>query len=315
MGHNPLVSIIIPTYNRKRELIRLVKSIKQSSYPKENTEIIVVDDSSTDGTNYTIKRRFPDVKVVRNTKEKMPSGARNIGIKCSKGDYLFFVDDDNVIDRQAISELVNFMESNKNVGLIGPIMYYYSTPREIWCAGGKLRRPLCIQTHIFQYKKSDNLPLKKMYAIECEYIPNAFMVRRHIIREIGFFDEENFPIAWEDIDFSLRIKQKGYQIVIIPQAKVWHDVPTAKDFHIDEKRAFFRGRSRARFYLKYAPVRILLLPIDMLGFCGVLFAYDKGSRGLKKLLQYLKGIIYGLVLTNSTNQSRRKNSEDFSKII
>lgn len=313
MGQNPLVSIIIPTYNRKRELIRLVKSIKQSSYPKENTEIIVVDDSSTDGTNYTIKRRFPDVKAVRNTKRKMTSGARNIGIQCSKGDYLFFVDHDNVIDRQAIRELVNFMESNKNVGLVGPIMYYYGAPRKIWCAGGKLRRPLCIQTHIFQYKKSDSLPLTKIYAIECEFIPNAFMVRRQVIREIGFFDEKNFPILWEDIDFSLRIKQKGYQIVIIPQAKVWHDVSTAKDFHIDVERAFFRGRNRARFYLKYAPLRILLLPIDMLGFCGALFAYDKGSRGLEKLLQYLKGIIHGLAQTNSTNQSKKEQPRRFLK--
>jgi len=315
MGQNPLVSIIIPTYNRKQELTRLIESIKQSDYPKESIEIIVVDDASTDGTFDAIKKGFPDVKVIRNTKRRLTSGARNVGIECSKGDYLFFVDHDNIIDRRAISNLVNFMIRNKNVGLAGPIMHYYSVPEEIWCAGGKLRQPLYLPTCMFQHETSETLQIANISTIECDFIPNAFMVRRQIIKEIGFFDEENFPILWEDIDFSLRIKQKGYQIVIIPQAKVWHDVSTAKDFHIDEERAFFRGRSRARFYLKYAPVRILLLPIDMLGFCGVLFAYDKGSRGLKKLLQYLKGIIYGLVLTNSTNQSRRNNHEDFSKII
>lgn len=303
MGQNQLVSVIIPTYNRKRELIRLIESIKQSSYPKENTEIIVVDDSSTDGTNDAIKKRFPDVKVVKNTKRKMTSGSRNIGIKCSKGDYLFFVDHDNVIDRRAIRELVDFMESNVDVGLVGPIMYYYSAPKTIWCAGGTLRRPMCIPTHIFQYKKSDNLPLTNIHAVECEFIPNAFMARRQVISEIGFFDERNFPILWEDIDFSFRIKQRGYRIAIVPQAKTWHDVSTAKDFHIDEERAFFRGRNRARFYLKYAPSSILLLPIDMLGFCGTLFAYDKGPHGLEKLLRYLEGIVHGLVQTNSTEQS------------
>ena len=306
MVRNPTVSIIIPTYNRKRELIRLVKSIKQSSYPKENMEIIVVDDSSTDGTHYAIKRKFPDVRVVRNTKRKLTSGARNVGIKCSKGDYLFLVDHDNVIDKKTITELVNFMESNKNVGLVGPLMYYYSTPKEIHCAGGKLTRPLCIPTYIFQHKKSETLPLEQIYAIECEYVPNAFMVRRQIIKEIGFFDEENFPILWEDLDFSLRIKQKGYRIVIVPRAKIWHDVSTAKDFHIDEERAFFRGRNRTKFYLKYAPLRILLLPIDMLGFCGVLFAYHRGSRRLKKLFQYLRGIIHGLIPRNSTSLYKKE---------
>jgi len=306
MSQSSMVSIIIPTYNRKRELIRLVRSIKQSDYPKENMEIIVVDDASTDGTNEAIKRTFHDVRVVRNAKRKMTSGARNSGIKFSKGEYLFFIDHDNVIDRKAISELVDFMESNKNVGLVGPLMYYYSTPREIWCAGGKLRQPLCIPTHIFQYKKSETLPIAEIYAIECEYVPNAFMVRRQIIKEIGFFDEKNFPILWEDIDFSLRIKQKGYRLVIVPKAKAWHDVSTAKDFHIDDERAFFRGRNRTRFYLKYAPSKIFLLPIAMLGFCGVLFAYDRGSGGLKKLFHYFRGIIHGLIITNSINQHNKE---------
>ena len=315
MVRNQLVSIIIPTYNRKQELTRLIESIKQSDYPKESMEIIVVDDASTDGTFDAIKKGFPDVKVIRNTKRRLTSGARNVGIECSKGDYLFFVDHDNIIDRRAISELVNFMERNEIVGLAGPIMYYYSVPEEIWCAGGTLRQPLYLPTCMFQHETSETLQIANISTIECDFIPNAFMVRRQIIKEIGFFDEENFPILWEDIDFSLRIKQKGYQIVVVPQAEVWHDVSTAKDFHIDEERAFFRGRNRARFYLKYARLRILLLPIDMLGFCGVLFAYDRGSRGLKKLFQYSRGIIYGLVLTNSTNQSRRNNHEDFSKII
>jgi len=306
MGQNPLVSIIIPTYNRKQELTRLIESIKQSDYPKESIEIIVVDDASADGTFDTIKKGFPDVKVIRNIKRRLTSGARNVGIECSKGDYLFFVDNDNVIDRRAISELVNFMERNEIVGLAGPIMYYYCEPKEIWCAGGKLRQPLYLPTCMFQHETSETLQIANISTIECDYIPNAFMVRKQIIKEIGLFDEKNFPILFEDADFSLRIKQRGYQIVIVPKAKVWHDVSMAKDFHIDEERAFFRGRNRTRFYLKYALLRAFMLPIDMLGFCVVLFAYDSGSRGLKKLSQYLKGIVYGLVLTDSTNQYEKE---------
>ena len=306
MGQNPLVSVIIPTYNRKEGLIRLIESIKQSDYPKESIDIIVVDDASTDGTLDAMKKGFPDVKVIRNIERRLTSGARNVGIECSKGDYLFFVDHDNVIDRRAISELVNFMERNEIVGLAGPIMHYYSVPEEIWCAGGKLRHPLYLPTCMFQHETSETLQITNISTIECDYIPNVFMVRKQIIKEIGLFDERNFPILFEDADFSLRIKQGGYQIVIVPKAKVWHDVSTARDFHIDEERAFFRGRSRARFYLKYAPLRTLMLPIDTLGFCIVLFAYDRGSRRLKKLSQYLKGIVYGLVLTDSTNQRKKE---------
>jgi hypothetical protein len=311
MVQKPLVSIIIPTYNRKQVLIRLIESIKQSDYPEENMEIIVVDDASTDGTYDAVRKRFPEVKIVRNTRRKMTSGARNVGIKCSQGDYLFFVDHDNILDRRAISELVNFMEKNKIVGLAGPMMYYYCEPKEIWCAGGKLRHPFYIVVCMYQH---ETLQTANIREIECDYIPNAFMTRKQIIKEIGAFDEKNFPILFEDADLSQRIKQKGYRVVIVPKAKVWHDVPKEKDFHIDEERSFFRGRNRARFYLKYAPLRTLMLPIDAIGFCVVLSVYTKSSRRLKKLLQYLKGIIHGLIPTNSTNPFRENKHENFPKI-
>jgi hypothetical protein len=307
MGQNPLVSIIIPTHNRKDLLTRLIESIKQSSYPKESVEIIVVDDASTDGTCCLVTKRFPDVRVIRNTQRKLTSGARNIGIKCSKGSYLFFIDHDNVIDRDAVNDLVNFMERNIDVGLAGPAMYYYSSPNEIWCAGGNLS-PLYLTTWMYHHETAENPDIIGSYAITCDYIPNAFVVPRKVIKEIGVFDERNFPIYWEDIDFALRIKRRGYRVVIVTPAKVWHDVSTAIDFHIDKERAFFRGRNRARFYLKYAPLRTLMLPIDMLGFCVVLFVYDKGSQRLKKLWEYLKGIVYGLVLTTSTNHGKEEKS-------
>jgi GT2 family glycosyltransferase len=253
-----------------------------------------------------VTKRFPDVRVIRNTQRKLTSGARNIGIKCSKGSYLFFIDHDNVIDRNAITDLVNFMERNRDVGLAGPAMYYYSSPNEIWCAGGNLRRPLYFTTWMYQHETAENPDIVGSYAIACDYIPNAFVVRRKVIKEVGFFDEENFPLLWEDADFALRAKRAGYKICIVPKAKDWHDVSTTKDFHLDEERAFFRGRNRARFFLKYAPLRILMLPVDFMGFSFVLFSCDKDSQRLKKLLCYLKGIAYGLALTTFSSQRREE---------
>jgi GT2 family glycosyltransferase len=315
MVQKPLVSIIIPTYNRKQVLIRLIESLKQSDYPEENMEIIVVDDASTDGTYDAVRKRFPEVKVVRNTRRKMTSGARNVGIRYSQGDYLFFVDHDNVMDRRAVSELVNFMERNEIVGLAGPMMYYYCEPKEIFCAGGSLRHPLYIPTCMSQHKKLETRQMANIRVIECDFIPNAFMTRKQVIKEIGPFDERNFPILWEDVDFAQRIKQRGYRIVIVPKAKVWHDVPTGKDFHIDKERSFFRGRNRARFYLKYAPLRNLMLPFDALGFCVVVCVYTKDSKRAEKVLQYFKGIIHGLVPKNAKNPFTEGNHENFPKNI
>ena len=300
MKQKPFVSIIVPTHNRKQKLARLIRSILQSDSSSQSIEIIVVDDASTDGTHAAIKKQFPNVRVIRNKKQRMVSGARNVGINFSRGEYLFFVDDDYVIDGNVISELVDLMETEKNMGTVGPIIYYYGAPQKIFCAGGKLRRPLYITTLILQGKESDVIESENIRLIECDFVSTPFMMRRQIVEEIGFFDEVNFPIWGEEIDFSLRIREKGYRQVILPRAKVWHDVPTARDYHLTEERAFFRGRSRVRFSLKYAWPRILLLPVDMLSFCYILFGYNRDARVWKKFLLYFRGIIQGFALSKST---------------
>ena len=61
-------------------------------------EIIIVDDASTDGTPKMVKKLFPEVNLITNTYELFPSKCRNLGIKNSHGDYLFLVDDDNILD-------------------------------------------------------------------------------------------------------------------------------------------------------------------------------------------------------------------------
>jgi len=76
----PIVSIIIVTHNRNEKLIRLIESILTSNFPREKIEIIVVDDASNDGTYDIIKTKYPYIKIIRTSKEVLPSAAKNIGI-------------------------------------------------------------------------------------------------------------------------------------------------------------------------------------------------------------------------------------------
>ena len=91
MDKNPLVSIVIPTHNRKKHVERLINSILENTY--KNIEIIVIDDDSTDGTYEYLKEKFgnlPNFKIVRNNKNLLVSGSRNKGIGLSKGELIFF---------------------------------------------------------------------------------------------------------------------------------------------------------------------------------------------------------------------------------
>ena len=294
----PLVSVVISTHNRREKLVRLIRSILESNYPKDRLEIIVIDDASTDGTYEHIRSTFPNIKALRSDKELFPSMARNLGARISNGKYIFFLDDDNIIDKNTIGKLVDFLDKHPDYGLVGPLMFYLEQPNVIWCTGAIIDKPLYRLIHLCQGKRAEECHIIKRKVIECDYIPNAYMIRKHIFEKIGGFDHVRFPIAWEEIDLAIRVKKLGYRVGIVTTAKVWHDVPLTKDFHITPIRAYYRGRSRILFYLKYVKGRVLLLPIDIAGFLLILgeqHSHNTLYNSISSLLiSYIKGMIDGI---------------------
>lgn len=252
----PLVSVIIPTHNRKKKVIRLIKSILNSNYPKEKLEVIVVDDASTDGTYKEIRRKFPKIKVIRNKKELFPAGSRNVGIKNSNGKYIFIIDDDNIVDRNCIYELVKTLENDQKTGIAAPTMYYYKQPKRIWCAGIRRNMITSLTTKIYA-DKIDHGQLNGL--IESVDVLNAFTIKREVIDNVGLFNEKDFPVHYDEADYGERVRSAGYKIVFNPKAKVWHDIPLPEEedkarlHHChNEFRAYYCGRNRIVFHRKYS---------------------------------------------------------------
>jgi GT2 family glycosyltransferase len=309
MMSHPFVSIVIPTYNRKEKLVRLINSILQSSYLKDKLEIIVVDDASNDGTFERIKTKLPKVKIMRSEKELFLAGSRNIGIKNARGDYIFLIDDDNVIDKDCISELINVIEKdfNQPIGIAAPIMYYLKQPNRIWCAGIERDMTTSLTKYIGR-NKTDNGQFNEL--IESKDFPNAFMIRRIIIERVGTFDEKLFPIHYDEADFGERVRRAGYKIICNPKAKIWHDVPLPKEvqdktrfFHChNELRAYYCGRNRIIFHKKYSRwgqflVFILLFNwLFTLYYLKIILFESKMSiiERTKIAKSYLKGLFDGI---------------------
>src|SRR3989344_2359857 len=113
MNRNLLVSIVIPAYNEEKVVKNLLVSIKQQSYPK--IEVIVIDDSSTDGT-FQVARGFTSRVFTRKHAER--SAQRNFGARKAKGKYLLFLDADMELSKSVVKECVEAIENDKNVGAI-----------------------------------------------------------------------------------------------------------------------------------------------------------------------------------------------------
>ena len=198
-----------------------------------------MDDESADKTFETVRNRFlsQNLTIIRNNNEKLASECRNIGLLNAKGKYVFFIDDDVVIDSNALKLLVQFMEEHLEVGVVAPIIMYLDKPTIVWCAGIKIDLWTTLGTFIERNKFyiPNNVP------INCDAVPTAFMVRLPLARRLGF-NTKLFPIQYEELDFCIRANRLGYKIVVAPWIKIWHDANTA-NFLRNPIRTYFEARN------------------------------------------------------------------------
>lgn len=296
------MSVVIPTHNRKQAVTRCVESILRSNY--ERLEIIVVDDASTDQTFEHLCQSYPSIIVVRNEDEKLLAGSRNVGCKLAKGELVFLIDDDNVVHPNAITELTKAIFGNPRIGIVGPIMYYLHNPGLVWCSGAT-RNYLTSIT-----RKSTSKP-DGSNCYPTEDIPNAFMVRKSVFTDIGYFDQIAFSQHLDEADFGRRATRKGYQIIMVPNATIWHDVPLRhrldlglRDLHMTTPtRAYYVGRNRILFMRKYTqPLQfifftIAFLPVISLAHIIAIFNERRiGDRRKSFAKSYIRGLIEGFSL-------------------
>jgi len=290
----PLISIVIPTHNRKKKVIRLIKSILASAYPLDKMEIIVVDDASTDGTYEEIQKVFsiPHIKIIRCTTEKLVAECRNIGLENSRGEYIFFIDDDIVIDRMTIPKLIEFMQQHKSVGVAGPLILYLNKPNIVWSAGIMENLWTTLGKFIGRNEREE----KFKNPIICDAIPSIFVVCRSIAIKFRF-NSKLFPIQFEEIDFCIRIKRSGYRIVVIPWAKAWHERPSAS-FLRSPLRTYFEVRNRfirqklwSISYIQYIVSEIFALIISL---SYAIISIKFSTNYMETLKCIIKGIKDGL---------------------
>jgi GT2 family glycosyltransferase len=236
------VSIIIVTFERKESLRRCLNSVIGSSY--SNTEITVVEDPSPVGfVTLQLAVEFPNVTFIRNSRRLGIAKSRNIGINQASGKYLFFVDDDNVLDPLCIQSLVGTLMRNKDVGFVGPVSYYLENPAKIWNAGVKIGK--LTRRHINMKQFASATPF------QVDVIPNAYMARKDVVEKIGRFDDSNFYIQEEEHDIEYRAVKLGYKLVIDPTARVWHDYPFTNSIRLTPEIGYDIWKSRVVFERKH----------------------------------------------------------------
>ena len=275
MKNRPLVSVIIPTYKRLNKLICCLDSIFDSNY--KNIEVIVVnDDPNSDISEYFKKYK---IKLIQNKKNLFASYSKNYGAKNAKGELLFFLDDDNILNKDTIKNLIK--NYDYKIGLLGPIMY--NENKEVWFSGAKAN------WITLNPKKLKNKRNKKF--IETDVVPNAAIISKYLFENVGGYDEL-FPIHGEDFDLPQKLLKKGYKSFICNDSSVVHSYGLLNE-HLTPKRLYFVVRSSILLERKYAPkIRLPLFFIYL--FFHMLYYFIIYIPGSKNRVKYYKNYLMGL---------------------
>ena len=307
------ISVVIPTFNRADMVCRCVKSILDADWP--DLEVIVVDDCSPDDTARRIGDEFgPRVRCIRNARNSFQAVSRNNGAKIATGDFILFLDDDNIVDKAVFRELAKAFEDNPGLGLAAPMAVHRRPGREniIWSLGSDFNR------WTSQPKdRCPNLPLQELPSeptvYPTSYYPNGFLVPRAVYDAVGGFDEKYVQI-FEESDFGWKIREAGYDAVVVTTARTEHHgflepgcVPALRQLGIEKPyRTFCFARNRLRFARKHfsllqtLSVALVFAPLS----CGYYGLVALRNRRPDIAWAYLTGTLRGIVGLLSPRPSR-----------
>ena len=291
---SPLVYVIILNWNRAEDTAECVDSVLKMDYP--NHKVVVVDNGSADGSPEVLRTRFPTIEVIANGVNLGCAAGNNIGIEHAlrrKADYVFLLNNDTIVDRALLRELVIVGEVNPQVGILGPKIYYYEDPDRIWFVGAN-RNPIAFTVINRALGKKDKGQFDQ--AREVGFICGAGMlVKREVWERIGLLDTRYF-MYYEDSDFCVRAKASGYKLLYVPKAKMWHKVPVNRQGEMSPTKLYYRARSGLRFLRKHTKgVHFGLVLFLRLGYAGYLIVTEtlRGNGRIAK--PYLGGLYDGLV--------------------
>jgi len=187
----PLISAVIPMYNRKNTIDYCLNSVLNQSY--NNLEIILIDDCSTDGTVEHIRNTYTDkrIRIIQLEKNGGAQRARNDGIKNANGEWIAFLDSDDELTEDSISYRYSILKKKSDVDLIyGNI----------------------IHVQFKNINSMSNIELRKYIFRELCLCPfSVIMARKSCIEKIGYLDEKY--LAWQDDSFIISFVKNNFSLM------------------------------------------------------------------------------------------------------
>lgn len=242
-------AVITLNWNRANDTLAFLESVRQQTM--QAAHAIVVDNGSSDPSVELIRSKFPEVELLVHSTNLGFAKGINSGIRRAieqGATYIFIANNDTLLAPDMLQRLVEQARQNP-AGIIAPAIYYAGQPEVIWSAGAK-HNPLNLEiVDTWRGKPGSSLgsaPYPVEFITAC-----GMLVSAACFEKTGLFDERFF-MYYEDSDFSLRVRQAGCQILVDPQARMWHKVSASSGGSDSASERYWMARSSLIYFRKHA---------------------------------------------------------------
>jgi GT2 family glycosyltransferase len=277
-------SVIVLGFNGRRYLDACLSSLLDQVMPCHDYEVLFADNASTDGSAEYVAQNYPSVRLIRFKENFGFAEGNNRAVPYARGRYIAFLNQDTVVHKMWLSELVRAMSSHPEVKAV------HSNTLMPWHPEFAGREREAVVRHIyltdlsrFGHAAYRQLPFTPEVVRTLFVSGGSMMIDRAILDELGYVFDPDFVAYCEDTDLSLRIHSLGYQTALVPTSIVYHDQRAASgpDMRSLRKASLvLKNRYLAYFKNMHASEFLLYLPFLLIGAPLKIYEFQ-WSRGRK----------------------------------
>ena len=259
----PDLSVIIVSWNVRDLLRSCLRSILEVP-PKgaTQTEIIVIDNASTDGSPEMVRAEFPQIQLVANEQNRGFPAANNQGLDLSRGRHLLLLNPDTEVVGDALATMVRYLDEQPTVGALGPQLRYPDGSLQSSRRRFPTLATALVESTVLQEWWRDNRILRRYYVADAPADPPddaiqtvdwvigaCIAVRRQAYEQVGGLDEGYFMYS-EELDWCRRIVDAGWEVVYLPTATVIHHEGKSSEQAVLARHIRFQS-SKVRYFRKH----------------------------------------------------------------
>jgi len=256
------ISFITVNYNGLNDTIELIKSIYQNCEGFKFEVIVIDNGSKRDESKEINKQLYPNLISIRSDINLGFSGGNNLGIKNSKGRYIFLINNDAIVIDNSILDLVKFMDNDENIAAASPKIKFFKPEGLIQFAGYTELSKLSVRNNLIGFNELDTNQYNKPTITPYTH-GAAMIIRKSVIDKIGLMPEIYF-LYYEELDWCTTMTNNGFSLWYFPSATIIHKESKStgqgsylRSFYIVRNRLLYSWRNR-HGAIKYLSLLYLL---------------------------------------------------------